>query len=518
VSASLLVRWCEDLPCDSLIVPGHYSNAVASQAKWAVVAEEIRDPTHPRIIEASQDIQNLKLYLLEQAEAPGRAIPRGDEEGVEKAPMDEESVEEIYGLPPVPGIPPGYEQMNTMGLTPWATVELLEGEVFISRSGSGKWTGPIKGSPRIFQGDVIYTKKGGRVRLRGEGRENAPEGPLWWGGAEITGDTMLITGIKEQGWLKWGAIYTWENIKSVIRTGEPLPDTVDSYAPQLRKQYGGFYTTYTRSAPKGTEYIIEVDKETQIAKYTVNEGIVEVWLKDDPSIRRELGAGESVRVTGTSIEDNVYAWDTLLEKYGWTDRDLSDPLVGEAAGLVGELRTAIPGGTVSVPVRLQNVGDVGSLNFNVTYDSSVINIDRVDKGSLLSGISFVVNPNETGIIRFGFATVNGISGTGPIGYIVCNAVGSAGSSTPLTISEVEATDSSGNPFTLQTISGLVIINSDRDIGDSNGDGVLTELDALAALRMSVDLLAEDLILDMDQDGRVTAKDALAILSIAVRGS
>jgi len=187
------------------------------------------------------------------------------------------------------------------------------------------------------------------------------------------------------------------------------------------------------------------------------------------------------------------------------------------ASLVVDSRTVIPGGTVTVPVRLVNVRDVGSLNFDITYDSSVISIARVDKGSLLSGISFVVNPNETGVIQFGFATEDGVSGTGPIGYIICNAVGSAGSRTPLTISGVEATDSSGNPVTLQTFSGSVTIDSDRTIGDSNGDGVLTELDALAALRMSVNLMEEDLILDMDQDGRVTAKDALAILSIAVRG-
>lgn len=431
----------------------------------------------------------------------------------------EEENEEVLGLPPVPGIPWGYEEMNTMGLTPWATVSGLKGEVFISRSGSGKWTGPIKGHEDIFQGDVIYTKKGGWVTLRGEGEDNAPEGPLFWGGAGIAGDTMLITGIKEQGWLKYGAIQIWENAKSIIRTGELIPNTVDSHAPVLKRgQNGQFYTTYARSAPKGTEYIIEVDKETQIATYTVNEGIVEVWLKDDSSIRRDLGAGESVRVTETSIEDNVYAWDTLLEKYGWTDRDLTGDLIGDAAGLVGELRTVIPGGTVSVPVRLQNVEDVGSLNFNVTYDSSVINIAGIDKGSLLSGTSFVTNPNETGIIRFGFATVAGVSGTGPIGHIVCDAVGSDGSYTRLKISGVEATDSSGNPVKLQTFNGSVIINSDRTIGDNNGDGVLTELDALAALRMSVDLMEEDLVLDIDQDRRVTAKDALAILSIAVRGT
>jgi len=52
-------------------------------------------------------------------------------------------------------------------------------------------------------------------------------------------------------------------------------------------------------------------------------------------------------------------------------------------------------------------------------------------------------------------------------------------------------------------------------GDYNGDGKLTELDALAALKMSVSQLSKDLNLDMDGDGKVTAKDALAILRMAV---
>ena len=55
----------------------------------------------------------------------------------------------------------------------------------------------------------------------------------------------------------------------------------------------------------------------------MNEGILEVWLHDDPSNRRELGAGESARVTGTTIEDNVYAWDTLLEKFDGPNHLLS---------------------------------------------------------------------------------------------------------------------------------------------------------------------------------------------------
>jgi hypothetical protein len=73
------------------------------------------------------------------------------------------------------------------------------------------------------------------------------------------------------------------------------------------------------SGRKGTDFIMEVDEETQIATYTVREGIVEVWLEDNPLTKREVGAGESVRVTEAGIENNPYEWDALLEESGWTD-------------------------------------------------------------------------------------------------------------------------------------------------------------------------------------------------------
>jgi hypothetical protein len=52
-------------------------------------------------------------------------------------------------------------------------------------------------------------------------------------------------------------------------------------------------------------------------------------------------------------------------------------------------------------------------------------------------------------------------------------------------------------------------------GDHNGDGKVTELDALAALKISVKLLTEDLILDMDGNSKVTAADARLILKQAL---
>jgi len=52
-------------------------------------------------------------------------------------------------------------------------------------------------------------------------------------------------------------------------------------------------------------------------------------------------------------------------------------------------------------------------------------------------------------------------------------------------------------------------------GDHNKDGKVTELDALAALKMSVKELPEDLNLDMDGNGKVTAADARLILKKAL---
>jgi len=55
------------------------------------------------------------------------------------------------------------------------------------------------------------------------------------------------------------------------------------------------------------------------------------------------------------------------------------------------------------------------------------------------------------------------------------------------------------------------------LGDGNGDGLCSEVDALMALQMAVGTLAEDLNLDVDQDGKVTELDALQILRWAVAG-
>ena len=56
------------------------------------------------------------------------------------------------------------------------------------------------------------------------------------------------------------------------------------------------------------------------------------------------------------------------------------------------------------------------------------------------------------------------------------------------------------------------------LGDGNGDGLCTEVDALMALKMAVGLQPPDVArMDVDGDGKVTEVDALQILKWAVAG-
>lgn len=191
------------------------------------------------------------------------------------------------------------------------------------------------------------------------------------------------------------------------------------------------------------------------------------------------------------------------------------PTTGTA--LVAESRTVPPGGTIQVPVRLDNASNVGSMNFVLTYDSKVLRVTKVDRGSLLSGIMFAPNYQQPPVIRFGFAAPNGVSGSGSLAYIEFQAIGGEGSTSPLTLSEVLCKDTSGQTTSPSTQNGTVTIGKKTQPGDYNGDGKVTEVDALAALKMSVGLLKTDLILDIDKDGKITAEDARLILKQAITG-
>ena len=196
---------------------------------------------------------------------------------------------------------------------------------------------------------------------------------------------------------------------------------------------------------------------------------------------------------------------------------------GTGVALVAESRTADPGSTVQVPIRLDRAVNIGSMVFTLTYDAQVLKVNKVDSGSLVSGALVTKNFKTPPQVKWALAASPdiSISGSGPVIHIEFQVIGAAGTSSPLTLSGVVSTDTSGTTVTVATTNGTVTVASatgpgGKLKGDYNGDGKVTELDALAALKMSAKSLKPvDLIVDMNNDGLVKAEDALAILKIAV---
>lgn len=70
--------------------------------------------------------------------------------------------------------------------------------------------------------------------------------------------------------------------------------------------------------------------------------------------------------------------------------------------------------------------------------------------------------------------------------------------------------------TPQVALAPTLIPSNATAGDCDGDGKLTELDALCALEMSIGLRASSAQMDLDGDGTVSSRDSVIILQRAVQ--
>jgi hypothetical protein len=175
---------------------------------------------------------------------------------------------------------------------------------------------------------------------------------------------------------------------------------------------------------------------------------------------------------------------------------------------VADRREAANGDEVWLAVWLQRARDVGNMNFSVTYDSAVVQpAGEVVKGNLLGSALFEANPRDE--IKIGFAGQRGVSGDGTVAQIRFRVVGRPGTSSPIKLTVGRADAARGGALSVATRDGRidVIREEDRKAGDFDGDGRITLADALAALKMSVDLIPDDLRADADRDKAVTSNDA-----------
>ena len=160
------------------------------------------------------------------------------------------------------------------------------------------------------------------------------------------------------------------------------------------------------------------------------------------------------------------------------------------------------------------------MNIALGYDVSLIEpVGDVQRGPILDGFLFKSNAKERQVIYIGFARSSGVSGTGTLATIPFRLVGRAGASATVSVQVTTANQPDRSVPVIDVIHGGILILDEKGQtpGDVTGDDVVDELDASFALEMSVKLRPENLVVDMDKDGKVTSLDAMIILqSIRVR--
>ncbi len=188
----------------------------------------------------------------------------------------------------------------------------------------------------------------------------------------------------------------------------------------------------------------------------------------------------------------------------------------DAPALIVESRRAAPGSTVKVPVMLNKSQAISSLGFDLSYNSDVLRVVQVLKGSRFSETTFSHNSDVPGVIRFGFAIFTAPVEGGSAAVVEFEVIGTEGNISPLTLSDTLISHTSADPLDVQLVGGDLTVGT-RTPGDGDGSGQITALDALIALQEASLTSGQDLSLDVDGDGKVTQTDARLILIMARPG-
>ena len=178
---------------------------------------------------------------------------------------------------------------------------------------------------------------------------------------------------------------------------------------------------------------------------------------------------------------------------------------------------------VTVPVWLEfpksggGQADVANINIEITYNPAIVKPSaKVIAGNLMTGALYQANTAKEGLIKIGFARKQGVKTAGTLAQIPFQVVGQPGRRSPLNVTVTTANSSDNKKPVVSAVHGYIEILKAGVAGDYNGNGVVDAGDALAALKMSVDLLKEDLILNVDKQNGVTSNDARLLLKMAVR--
>ena len=302
-------------------------------------------------------------------------------------------------------------------------------------------------------------------------------------------------------------------IQATLGTLEALRLSVINHSTGFGESNYGEGTTVHWTAPATGNYHIVVtaadQAEDPIGTYQLTLMRGTVAAPDIPETNVETGADPD-----DPVPDNKET--STPETDGDSRTDGSTTSGPTKVALVVGSRVASPGARVLIPIRLENPDGVHTLEFDLNYDPAVLEVAEIQPGSRLSVPGSRYDMDSPGVVRFDLTVSDQLKGNGSAAMVEFEAVGEVGASSVLTIKDAIVMDSSGSTRSIEVAEGAFTVGTPA-VGDGNGDGKITALDALIALRMSAGVAKVDLFMDVNGDGRVTPTDARQLLSMVRQG-
>jgi len=114
-------------------------------------------------------------------------------------------------------------------------------------------------------------------------------------------------------------------------------------------------------------------------------------------------------------------------------------LASVASGCVKIVREgATASGGMEVAVNSRGASNVGSLEFEMVYDSTVLEAVSVQKGTLAGNAMLDFSVDRPGRVWVGMVDSNGISGDGSLVIVSFQAVGASERTSPLSLENIGA--------------------------------------------------------------------------------
>lgn len=105
----------------------------------------------------------------------------------------------------------------------------------------------------------------------------------------------------------------------------------------------------------------------------------------------------------------------------------------------------------TVPIAVTGADGIVAMHVEITYDPAVLQWDGLENGDLLSSNSLVeVNPDTAGTVIIGIATLDPVSGTGPLLLPRFSVLGAEGATATVGLQNVAAWDENGFDVLIQT--------------------------------------------------------------------